>query len=476
MASDVAPHGVQAMKTSRWWSMTLVAGVTLSGFLAESEPARATQAESPGSAYADLAPPLLELFARGKDRFLHQFAPEEGLGPLYNETSCQTCHGGVGGVPGGPDPLGLGSTHNVNHVGFDNHGFFDPMPDVGGSLLSRRSIAADGFPRCKMLGLQGAPGTATIRSTRNTPAVFGLGLVDAMPDAEILARQNLGIDGIRGVANWGIEIQALESVPNPLSPVVRPFGPPRVGRFGWKAQTATLEQFSAEPLNTELGLSGPYFPQEHTDRGPRYVGQLPNACNVSVPRGCEPVLVSTLTRPSVACLAESPDDEGSEIALAIYHFQALLAPPPRLPATQDVEAGERAFFKVGCQNCHVPDAHTGPRYEMLVSDGSTVRVPPLEDVTFHPYTDFLLHDMGTALADDEGKTVGRVQGRARGNMWRTTPLWGARFKVTYLHDGRTKDLAAAISAHGGEGTVARDRFEALSPAERAEIVDFLLSL
>jgi CxxC motif-containing protein (DUF1111 family) len=187
----------------------------------------------------------------------------------------------------------------------------------------------------------------------------------------------------------------------------------------------------------------------------KYASALPAACNVAT---------------------SNPNDADSSEALAIYHFQALLAPPPRLPPTDAASRGEHLFFRSGCQQCHVPDAYTAPEYHMLLADGSTVRVPELENQVFHPYSDFLMHDMGNVLADDGGKTVGRVQGRARGNQWRTTPLWGMRMKATYLHDGRTTSIDAAIDAHGGEATTVVGRYEAMTPAEQGDLIAYLLTL
>lgn len=456
----------------------IVPSVTLASamaFLSQHEPARAGANAEPGDPLAGLAPDLVEMFKAGKERFLHQFSPEEGLGPVYNETACQVCHGGLSGIPGGPDALGLGSIHDVNHIGFDNGGYFDAMPDFGGPQLSRQTIADDGYPRCRIAG-ERVPPIANAVSIRNTPAVLGSGLIDAIPDDAILARQNLGIDGIRGVANWGIELQGVDDAPNPLVVQVLDLGPARVGRFGWKAQTATLEQFSAEPLNTELGISGRYFPQEHTDKGLRQVSHLPNDCNVVVPKGCPSRTHSGAAQLQPECLATEVDDPDSSQALAIYHFQALLAPAPTLPRGAVALWGGEQFARIGCAECHVAEAHTGSEYRMRVAGGEFVRVPQLENRTFQPFSDFLLHDMGPALADDAGKTVGRIQGRARGNFWRTTPLWGVRLKAAYLHDGRTKDLHDAIAAHGGEAQVARDRYVGLPPAAQQAIIDYLLTL
>jgi CxxC motif-containing protein (DUF1111 family) len=424
------------------------------GLLTRTRSAQAVPTPQPGEPFADLSPELRQLFLDGLDRFQHQFTPTEGLGPVFNESACQVCHGGLGGIPGGPDLTGLGSIRNVKHFGFDNLGYFDPMRDFGGSLLERQSIAQSGVPGCSIQA-EVVPAAANILSVRNTPAVWGFGLVDAIPDDEILDHQNLRVDGIRGVANWGVELQAVDTAPNPQTPQLQDFGSPRVGRFGWKAQTATLQQFSSEPLNTELGVSSQFFPQEHTPNGLRFAGALPPACNVS---------------------ATHPDDPDSSQALAIYHFQALLAPPPRLPLDGDARRGEKLFFRSGCQQCHIPDAQSAPEYFMLLADGSTIRVPQLESKVFHPYSDFLMHDMGSELADNGGTTVGRIQGRARGNQWRTTPLWGIRLKATFLHDGRTTSVDAAIDAHGGEAQIVSDRYRALTADEQHQLVAYLLTL
>jgi CxxC motif-containing protein (DUF1111 family) len=442
----------RALRTSALAASLAVAASA--GLLAHSRKAEAVPTPQPGEPFAGLSAQLQQLFLDGLNTFQHQFTPAEGVGPVFNETACQTCHGGLGGTPGGPDLTGLGSIHNVKHIGFANLGYFDPMRDFGGSLLERQSIAQDGVPGCSIQG-EVVPPAANILSIRNTPAVWGFGLVDSIPDDEILGHQNLGVDGIRGVANWGIELQAVDTAPNPQTPQLQDFGHPRVGRFGWKSQTASLEQFSLEPLNTELGVSSPFFPQEHTPNGLRFASALPAACSLA---------------------ATDPNDADSSTGLSIYHFQALLAPPPQLPKNGAARRGEGHFFGNGCQQCHVPDAYTAPEYHMLLADGSTIRVPELENQLFHPYSDFLMHDMGNGLADDGGTNVGRVQGRARGNQWRTTPLWGIRLKATFLHDGRTTSIDAAIDAHGGEAQVVVDRYRAMTPAEQSELVAYLLTL
>lgn len=408
----------------------------------------------PGDPLPGLSTTLRSLFDDGKTLFQHELTPEEGLGPIYNQKACQTCHGSLGGTPGGSDVLGVGSTNDVTHIGFDNRGYYDPLRYLGGPLLEVNSIHDDGVPGCPLLG-ETVPSKANIISHRHTPPVLGFGLIDAIPDDEIRAYENLGIDGIHGFANWGVEMQALDTEPTPFFPPIPVYGAPRVGRFGWKAQTATLAQFSAEPFNTELGATTPFFPQEHSPVGVRTPAALPAGCEVAT---------------------TNPNDVDASRAYALYHFQALLAPPPRLPPTPKSILGETLFFAFGCQNCHRAEMVTASEYDLTLDGVTSVRVPELENQVVHLYSDLLVHDMGPVLADDGGANVGRVMTRARGNHWRTTPLWGLRLKDAYLHDGRTTSIEEAILAHGGEATVVRNRFAASSDTERALLVEFLQTL
>lgn len=406
-----------------------------------------------GSALPGLSPDLAQLFLNGQAVFTKNFTAAEGLGPTYNEVSCVTCHGA--GAIGGGDPIGPGATtFNVTHFARDTQGWFDPLRDLGGLVIQKKSIRNTSTPNCTMLG-EVVPAAANIVSTRNTPPVFGFGLLDAIPDAEILRRQTMNVDGVNGFANWGMELQAVDAevVPGIPLPV---YGPMRVGRFGWKSQTATLFQFSAEPFNIELGVTSPFFPQEFTSQGTRFASQLPPTCNVA---------------------DHAVNDHDNSLSVALYQFQALLAAPPTLPKNDDAKEGEKTFNQMGCENCHAAELRTGDTYNLLLKDGTSVRVRQLENRVVNAYSDLLVHDMGPGLADDpSGATMGRVMGRADGRHWRTTPLWGLRFKQAYLHDGRTNDVATAILAHGGEATNSRNRFAALSPSAQQQLVAFLRTL
>ncbi len=444
------------MTTRQRQLLVFVAALVGAALLTTGSPARTSHAvahDFPETAAGDplpgLSPQLQALFQEGQDVFTHEFTPAEGLGPIYNERACQTCHGGPDGAVGGPDPVGVGSTFNVTHFGYDQGGYYNALRQQGGPVIQHRDISSQ-VPGCPIVG-ETVPPNATVHSIRHTPAVWGFGLLDAIPDSEILERENLGVDGIRGFANWGREPQGRASSGLLADPQFGLFGSARVGRFGWRAQTGTLEQFSADPFDIELGVTNLLFPQEFTPAGLRLGSALPPGCQV----------------------APSPNDTDQHLSYALYHFQALLAPPPQLRPTRVSRIGEDAFDDIGCSNCHVPEMRTSRRYFMELTDGSSIRVPQLENQRVHLYSDLLVHDMGDTLADDGGTTVGRVMGRAGGGQWRTTPLWGLRFKHAYLHDGRTASVRDAILAHGGEASISRQRFEHLSPYLQNAILEFL---
>lgn len=203
------------------------------------------------------------------------------------------------------------------------------------------------------------------------------------------------------------------------------------GKFGWKAQTATLFDFSGDALLNEQGITNPDFPNENCPSG--NCGEL-----------------KFNPRPGL--------NDGGEGVKAIADFMTFLAAPPRGPISAAVTAGEEVFNRTGCNACHVSTLQTG-------SNAS----PALDRVTYHPFSDFLLHDMGS-LGD------GIEQGSATGREMRTAPLWGLRVITTLLHDGRTSSVESAIMAHDGQARASRERFQALTATDRENLLAFLRSL
>jgi CxxC motif-containing protein (DUF1111 family) len=255
---------------------------------------------------------------------------------------------------------------------------------------------------------------ATATAHRTTPSLLGFGLLEAVPDAEILALARLNNSTGEGIS--GRPSRTADG---------------RLGRFGRKAQFATLAEFNAGAFLNEMGITNPTQPKEQTIRGS------------PLPPGVDP----------------PPDPELTQDAVdATTAFVQLLAPPAPLPRTLVEERGRVTFVLIGCAGCHVPTLVTGFN-----------RVPALNLKVVHAYTDLVLHDMGPDLADI-------CLGAARPAEFRTEPLMGLRFKTAFLHDARAPTIATAIRLHAGEGTRARNRFLALSLAERAALVRFLQGL
>lgn len=373
-------------------------------------------AEPPPGAAAVAGTPLVGLaaaqiaaFEAGRAGFAAVETPEGGLGPIFNGRSCAECHrdGGVGGS-------GRNSVVRFGRVDGDR---FDPLTALGGPLLQDRSIHPEARER--------VPAQANVVATRITTPLFGAGLIEAIADADIIANAaRRQPDGIRG---------RVSMVVDPAS------GAQRVGRFGWKAQHATLVAFSAEAYNAEMGITNRLFPRENAPNG--------NAA-----------LLARFDR--VAELEDAPDPAtGRSDFDRLADFMRLLAPAP-VPArpSGSALAGARVFEKLGCAACHLPVMVTGP-HPVAALSGRTV---PL-------YSDLLLHDMGS-LGD------GMVQGQAGAREMRTAPLWGLRLRRAFLHDGRATTVAQAIAAHDGAAAPARARMQAATPQEVQQLLDFLGTL
>jgi CxxC motif-containing protein (DUF1111 family) len=240
-----------------------------------------------------------------------------------------------------------------------------------------------------------------------------VGLVDAVPDSTF---ENLATRGSK--VNLVLDPQR---------------GTRKVGKFGWKAQVSSLFLFSGDAYLNEMGITSPVFRDE----------QCPNG-DCALIAACNPVL--------------DPEDINGDDVQAFDDFMTLLAPIPRGTITPSVAAGEGVFNRIGCEGCHVSTLTTGPS-----------SIAALNQQPFHPYSDFLLHHMGT-LGD------GIEQGKAAGDEMRTAPLWGLRFRSRFLHDARTNSLGDAIAAHDGAAKAAADAFGHLNAADRQALLDFLGSL
>ncbi len=371
----------------------------------------ASAAPSFGDPLPGLPTDLLERFDTGREQFA---TPEddEGLGPVFNDRSCGACHAAPA--------LGGSSTIIETRFGLSNPSGFDPLINLGGSLIQRNGIT-DVNAACPVSSVagEGVPAAANVFAGRRTTPLFGLGLVDAVPDQTfeaLEAQQATDPDGVRGKAAKVVELTTSQV---------------RVGKFGWKSQVPTLFQFSGDAYLNEMGITSPSFALDLCPQGD---------CTQSV---CDGVT--------------DPEDDGSDVQ-AFADFMQLLAPPPSSKPTGLASAGEVSFDHIGCATCHVAELTTGPS-----------SISALDEVTFHAYSDFLLHDMGS-LGD------GIAQGAAGKHQMRTAPLWGVGRQPFFLHDGRAPSLEQAILLHDGEAKPARDRFAAMNQQNSRKILAFLNTL
>ncbi len=367
-----------------------------------------------GNALRQLTIAQRRQFEVGRAMFQTVFTPETGLGPLFNAVSCAFCHEQpvVGG--GGSIEEGAGGEDVELHATAFHGGTAqcDDLGAVGGQVIQKQLTPA--LSAYTGLTAEPIPAAATDSGHRTTPDLFGFGLLDAVPDAEILARADpldRNGDGISGRPNRTAD--------------------GRLGRFGRKAQAATLREFNADAFVMEMGVTSPLNQTEQT------IGGLP------LPPGIDPL----------------PEPEISAAQLnAVDAFVRFLAPPPRALLGLLGARGAIVFSRIGCAACHTPVLVTGAN-----------RIAALRFKAVPAFTDLLLHEMGPDLADI-------CLGQAQPAEFRTEPLMGLRFATTFLHDGRAATISDAIDLHGGEGLAARNRFVRLTVFERAALLKFLGSL
>jgi CxxC motif-containing protein (DUF1111 family) len=364
-----------------------------------------------GASLRNLSGTDQQLFADGRTVFATEEEPDEGLGPVFNGQSCGQCHsrGAIGGA--GSDL----SLTRVTRIGGMVNGKYSDLTEFGGPVIQSRSNKEfnPSFPHPR----EYAPKEAQFVSFRITTPLFGLGLMEAIPEADIVARANRKFgDGVAGTINW---------VTNPET------GKTEIGRFGWKSQVSTISVFAADAYVNEMGITTPLFPNEELPQG------------MALAPGADPV----------------GDPEDAEDTRAFVDFMRFLAPPSRSPLSIVAQQGERLFGTTGCANCHAPEYTTGDNVN-----------PALHRQKVNLYSDLLVHKMGSSLAD------GIIQGKAQGDQFRTAPLWGVSKRQFLLHDGRATTFDAAVSYHGGEAAIAAGRYFAASESDRTAIRTFLSSL
>lgn len=379
-----------------------------------------------------LTPTQLGIHLEGDAEFGRRFSAADGVGPIFNATSCDQCH------------VGEGKGHvlfNLTRFGRSTPDGFDPLRAQGGPQLQDRALP--GFEPERM------PPEATGASEFMPPAVTGLGYLEAVDDSTLLRMadpDDLDGDGISGRVQLVDATTVISDIAE-LEAIVQGGPPTRgtgidgafIGRFGRKAGAINLLHQTMNAYLQDMGLTTDLFPRD---------------------------LLSRRTGNFAEDAVADPEIPSSVLNAVVFYLKTLRVPLRRNPNDPLVQAGEAIFAQIGCAGCHVPTLRTGES-----------EIGPLDRVAFHPYTDLLLHDMGPELDD------GYTEGRATTSEWRTTPLWGLGLSADFqggqaffMHDGRARTLREAIELHGGEGSASRAAFGLLAPEDQERLLAFLRSL
>ncbi|MCV6611674.1 MAG: c-type cytochrome [Amphritea sp.] len=382
----------------------------------------------------------------------------DGLGPLFNQESCEGCHiaDGRAAPPMEPGQPLEGLLFRVSIPGTDPHGGPKPHPVYGGQLadksipghlpevsvkIDHRDVVgyyADGTQYTLKAPVYSFPdqnygplGEDAMTSPRIAPFMIGMGLIDAITEASMLEYadpdDNNG-DGISGKANrvWSIEFKKY-----------------MLGKYGWKAETPTLNHQGMDAAVNDMGVTNPLFPMEN--------------CTAHQAE-CKAARSGITDAPTELTVAQ--------MDMVTTYLEFLAVPGRDYLDHPEVQRGEQLFNEIGCESCHRSTFVTGTEQ----------RQKRLHNQTIHPYSDFLLHDMGPGLADH------RPSFDADGYEWRTPPLWGIGMieqvngHTRLLHDGRARNLEEAILWHGGEAEAVKQRFKELAASDRESIIKFLKSL
>lgn len=339
----------------------------------------------------------------------------DGVGPVYNAQSCRECHQNV--VTGGASQV------TVHRTGRLTDGvFFD---SAGGSLIHSRATNPEIQERVAYDDM-----VRTFRISLNT---LGDGYVEAIANETLLAIRDSQPEAIRGTV---ITVAVLEGD-----------GSGRLGRFGWKNQHASLESFAADAYLNEMGITSPLMPEENTSNG----------VFVGFGSGYDTV--------------PEPEDQGDDV-VAFANFMRATKAPSRGVIAPDVLLGEKVFAEVGCAGCHVTSITTAAPGTVI--NGGSFTVPnALGNKIIHPYSDFLLHDVGTG---DDIPALPGAEYAATASQIRTAPLWALRTRNRLMHDGLSFALEEAIVRHQGQAVGVTNAFWALPAGQKAQLLTFLNSL
>lgn len=355
---------------------------------------------------------------RGDEGFNSEiFTPETGLGPYFVATSCGSCHAGDGKGHPFTSLVRFGQTDSTGNIYFDK----------GGPQLQNRAIP--GF-------MSETIPSGAASSILLPPAVTGLGLIEAVSDEDILTMSDpydTDGDGISGVPNWN----TVPSFVSVRSTSINNNGK-YISRFGRKGSTYDLLQQTVTAYNQDMGITSSFITTN-------------------------PINILDAIHP---VSSGGPEVTDEVINAVVFYLQTLKAPIQRNIESDIIKQGKQIFIAIGCEKCHKDTLKTGDS-----------PITELSNKTFHPYTDLLLHDMGSALDD------GYTEGSAKTYEWRTPALWGLGLSTAsqggsyfLLHDGRARSIEEAILFHGGEGQSSKTKFKELSDDDKTALIQFLESL
>jgi CxxC motif-containing protein (DUF1111 family) len=355
-------------------------------------------------------------FDADRDVFEERETIADGLGPVYNAQACAECH---------QNP-NTGATSQITELraGHFTGSVFVEHP--GGSLINDRAINA----KAQEVVLDGNE----VRAFRSSLNLLGDGFVEEIDDNAIRA-----VADFQRTVTFGLIAGQVVN-----SPVLEASNSLRVGRFGWKNQHSSLKSFSADAYLNEMGITSPLQPVENTSNG-RSIASFDTVAD--------------------------PEDDGEDIDIFTRFMRASKVPPrdTQLAATADAQAGSQIFDQIGCAICHVRTFVTLPTGTFI--NGGTFQVPSaLGNKTIHPFSDFLLHNIGT------GDGIVQNGDQTTRNKMRTAPLWGVRTHNRLMHDGQSFTFNDAIQRHFGEATTVTARYLLLSTTQKNQLITFLRSL
>jgi CxxC motif-containing protein (DUF1111 family) len=385
-------------------------------------------------------------FDSDREAFDEVDTQERGLGPLYNAQSCRECHQTP--TSGGASQI---TELRVGHR--DVSGAFQP-PSIaiagGTQVINTRTLVNDRAicPNASYSEIElqeRVPDTETIQALRLALPIFGDGLIEAIPDQVIIDNRNKQCASKQGICGTVMVV-----------PIVEYPGATAVGKFGWKAQHASLLSFAGDAYLNEMGVTNRLFPDEVTN------------------------LCSTALQPNDGSGGERGGGDLDRLA----RFMRALMPPSRDQSKVNSDSalkGAELFNQLGCATCHVPTYVTAPAGTLL--HGNTYMVSePIANKAIHPYSDFLLHDVGTGdgieviAVENFGKKTKARNSIGVANKLRTPPLWGLRLRSRMMHDGLSVTYLDVIQRHHNEALRAARAFNALSRSDQEALYEFLKSL